>query len=153
MRISILSIIFLTGFTFITTTASAQYLSMREERPKIDKSIKNLFQVSVNQDISSNLNFKIIVNNPGQELLNVNLKDQNGRLFQDDIFYRRPNYSMLLDLERLEDGIYTLSITTNYEFFAKRFIITTEELGTRNGQMYLDRKVEIMEGTKPEIEK
>jgi len=52
---------------------------------------------------------------------------------------------MLLDLERLEDGVYTLSITTNYESFAKSFVITTEELGTRNGQMFLDRKVEIID--------
>lgn len=119
---------------------------MREERPKIDKINKNLFQVFVNQDINSNLNYKIIINNPSQELLNVNLKDQTGKLFQDDIFYRRPNYSMLLDLERLEDGIYTLSITTNYEAFSTTFTITTEELSTRNGQMFLDRKVKVEDG-------
>jgi hypothetical protein len=144
MRNSIIKYIFLTGFIITTASASAQYLSMREERLKIDKNIKNLFQVSVNQETSSSLNFKIIINNPAQELLNVNLKNQTGQLFQDDIFHRRPNYSMLLDLERLEDGIYTLSITTNYESFAKNFVITTEELGTRNGQMYLDRKVEVV---------
>ncbi|MEA5460238.1 hypothetical protein VB796_14370 [Arcicella sp. LKC2W] len=145
MRNSIIKSIFLTGFTIITVSASAQYLSMREERPKIDKSTKNLFQVSVNQETASNLNFRIVVNNPAQELLNVNLKNQNGQLFQDDIFHRRPNYSMLLGLEKLEDGIYTLSITTNYESFTKNFVITTEELGTRNGQMFLDRKVEILD--------
>ena len=130
-------------FTFISLSASAQYLSMREERPKIDKSNKNLFQVSVNQAINNELAFRIVVNNPGQELLNVTLKDQDGKLFQDDIFYRRPNYAINLDLARLEDGIYALSITTNYESFQKVFTLTTEELGTRNGQMYLDRKVEV----------
>jgi hypothetical protein len=76
------------------------------------------------------------------------LKDQDEKLFQDDIFYRRPNYSLNLNLSRLEDGIYTLSITTNYESYKKVFTITTEELGTRNGQMYLDRKVEISQDEK-----
>jgi hypothetical protein len=136
--------ILLSGFAIITASASAQYLSMREERPKIDKVVKNLFQVSVNQDINNIANFKIVINNPGQELLNVSLKDQNDKLFQDDIFYRRPNYAMNLYLGRLEDGIYTLSITTNYESFTRAFSITTEELGTRNGQMFLDRKVEVL---------
>jgi hypothetical protein len=144
MKKLFLKSILLSGFAIITASASAQYLSMREERPKIDKVSKNLFQVSVNQDVSNLTNFKILINNPGQELLNVNLKDQNGKLFQDDIFYRRPNYAMSLDLARLEDGIYTLSITTNYESFAKSFSISTEELGTRNGQMFLDKKVEVL---------
>jgi hypothetical protein len=144
MKKLFLKSILLSGFAIITASASAQYLSMREERPKIDKVSKNLFQVSVNQDIDNLTNFKIVINNPGQELLNVTLKDQNGKLFQDDIFYRRPIYAMNLDLVRLEDGIYTLSITTNYESFTKSFSITTEELGTRNGQMFLDRKVEVL---------
>jgi hypothetical protein len=144
MKKLFLKSILLSGFAIITASASAQYLSMREERPKIDKVSKNLFQVSVNQDVSNLTSFKILINNPGQELLNVNLKDQNGKLFQDDIFYRRPNYAMSLDLARLEDGIYTLSITTNYESFAKSFSISTEELGTRNGQMFLDKKVEVL---------
>jgi hypothetical protein len=133
------------AFAFTSLSASAQYLSMREERPKIDKFSKNLFQVFLNQEVSNSLTFKVSVNNPAQELLNVNLKDQNGKLFQDDIFHRRPNYAMLLDLERLEDGVYTLSITTNYESFVKSFSVITQELGTRNGQMYLDRKVEVLE--------
>jgi hypothetical protein len=144
MKKLFLKSILLFGFAFITASASAQYLSMREERPKIDKVTKDLFQVSVNQDVNSLTNFKVIINNPGQELLNVSLKDQNGKLFQDDIFYRRPNYAMSLDLARLEDGIYTLSITTNYESFTKSFSISTEELGTRNGQMFLDKKVEVL---------
>ncbi len=144
MKKTFLKSILLSGFALITASASAQYLSMREERPKIDKIVKNLFQVSVNQDVNNLTNFKIVINNPGQELLNVNLKDQNGKLFQDDIFYRRPNYAMNLDLARLEDGIYTLSITTNYESFAKSFSISTEEMGTRNGQMFLDKKVEVL---------
>jgi hypothetical protein len=143
-----ISALFIVAFAFTSLSASAQYLSMREDRPKIDKSTKNIFQVSVSQEVGSNLGFKILVNNPGQELLNVTLKDQQGKLFQDDIFYRRPNYAMNLDLARLEDGIYTLSITTNYETFKKTFTLTTEELGTRNGQMYLDRKVEIAEDEK-----
>jgi hypothetical protein len=138
-------IILLTAFAFTSLSASAQYLSMREERPKTDKFAKNLFQVFVNQELSNPLTFKVSVNNPAQELLNVTLKDQNGKLFQDDIFHRRPNYAMLLDLERLEDGIYTLSITTNYESFVKSFSVTTQELGTRNGQMFLDRKAEVLE--------
>jgi hypothetical protein len=121
---------------------------MRDDRPKIDKTNRNLFQVSVNQEVANNLAFKILINNPGQELLNVTLKDQDEKLFQDDIFYRRPNYSLNLNLSRLEDGIYTLSITTNYESYKKVFTITTEELGTRNGQMYLDRKVEISQDEK-----
>jgi hypothetical protein len=144
MRKLFLKSILLSGFTLFTVSVSAQYLSMREERPKIDKISKNLFQVSVNQDINNLTNFKIVINNPGQELLNVTLKDQDGKLFQDDIFYRRPNYAMSLDLARLEDGVYTLSITTNYESFTKSFSISTEELGTRNGQMFLDRKVEVL---------
>ena len=111
------------ALTSLSASVSAQYLSMREERPKTDKSSKNLFQVSVNQEVNNLLNFKVTVNNPAQELLNVTLKDQSGKLFQDDIFHRRPNYSMLLDLARLEDGIYTLSITTNYESFVKSFSI------------------------------
>ncbi len=143
-----ISALFIFAFAFTSLSASAQYLSMREDRPKIDKSTKNIFQVSVNQEVGSNLAFKILVNNPGQELLNVTLKDQDGKLFQDDIFYRRPNYAMNLDLARLEDGIYTLLITTNYETFKKTFTLTTEELGTRNGQMYLDRKVGIAEDEK-----
>jgi hypothetical protein len=144
MRKLFLKSILLSGFTLFTVSVSAQYLSMREERPKIDKISKNLFQVSVNQDINNLTNFKIVINNPGQELLNVTLKDQDGKLFQDDIFYRRPNYAMSLDLARLEDGVYTLSITTNYESFTKSFSISTEELGTRNGQMFLDKKVEVL---------
>jgi hypothetical protein len=144
MRKLFLKSILLSGFTLFTVSVSAQYLSMREERPKIDKISKNLFQVSVNQDINNLTNFKIVINNPGQELLNVTLKDQSGKLFQDDIFYRRPNYAMSLDLARLEDGVYTLSITTNYESFTKSFSISTEELGTRNGQMFLDKKVEVL---------
>jgi hypothetical protein len=144
MKKLFLKSILLFGFAIITASASAQYLSMREERPKIDKVSKNLFQVSVNQDVSNLANFKILINNPGQELLNVNLKDQSGKLFQDDIFYRRPHYAMSLNLARLEDGVYTLSITTNYESFTKSFSISTEELGTRNGQMFLDKKVEVL---------
>ena len=136
------------AFALTSLSASAQYLSMREERPKVDKTIKNLFQVSVNQEPNSNINFKILVNNPSQELLNVTLKDQDGKLFQDDIFNRRPNYVMNLDFTRLEDGVYTLLITTNYESYKKVFTLTTEELGTRNGQMYLDRKVEISQDEK-----
>ncbi len=146
-----IKIALLTAFTFITVSVSAQYLSMREERPKIDRFSKNLFQVSVVQEVNSLLNFKVTVNNPAQELLNVTLKDQNGKIFQSDIFHRRPNYAMLLDLARLEDGIYTLSITTNYEYFVKSFSISTEELGTRNGQMFLDRKVEVLEGGNREL--
>jgi hypothetical protein len=148
MNIFSIRALFIFAFAFTTLSASAQYLSMREDRPKIDKSTKNIFQVSVNQEVGSSLAFKILINNPGQELLNVTLKDQDGKLFQDDIFYRRPNYAMNLDLARLEDGTYTLSITTNYETFKKTFTLTTEELGTRNGQMYLDRKVEIAEDEK-----
>ena len=140
--------LFILAFAFTSISASAQYLSMREERPKIDKTIKNLFQVTVNQQVENNTNFKILVNNPAQELLNVTLKDQEGKLFQDDIFYRRPNYAMNLNFSRLEDGVYTLSFTTNYETFQKTFTLTTEELGTRNGQMFLDRRVEISEGEK-----
>ena len=140
-----IKISFLSAFTFLSISVSAQYLSMREERPKIDKVSKNLFQVSVIQEVSNSTNFKVMVNNPAQELLNVTLKDQNGKLFQDDIFHRRPNYSMLLDLARLEDGVYTLSITTNYESFVRSFSISTEELGTRNGQMFLDRKIDVLE--------
>jgi hypothetical protein len=143
-----ISTLFIFAFAFTTLSASAQYLSMREDRPKVDKSTKNIFQVSVNQEVGSNIAFKILVNNPGQELLNVTLKNQDGKLFQDDIFYRRPNYAMNLDLARLEDGVYTLSITTNYEAFQKIFTLTTEELGTRNGQMYLDRKVEVSQDEK-----
>ena len=139
------------AFTFLSASVSAQYLSMREERPKTDKFAKNLFQVSVNQEVNNLLNFKVMVNNPAQELLNVTLKDQSGKLFQDDIFYRRPNYSMLLDLARLEDGVYTLSITTNYESFIKSFSISTQELGSRNGQMFLDRKVEVLEVVNREL--
>ena len=133
------------AFAFTSLSASAQYISMRDERPKIDKTSKNVFQVTVNQQVENNINFKILINNPGQELLNVTLKDQEGKLFQDDVFYRRSNYSMNLDFARLEDGVYTLSFKTNYENYQKIFILTTEELGTRNGQMYLDRKVEILE--------
>lgn len=144
-------IIFLTAFTFNTVSVSAQYLSMREERPKIDKFTKNLFQVSVVQEVSNLMNFKVTVNNPAQELLNVKLKDQNGKLFQEDVFHRRPQYAMLLDLERLEDGIYTLSITTNYESFVKSFALTTEELGNRNGKMFLDRKAEMLEPNHKEL--
>lgn len=144
MKKIFLKSILLSGFALVTASASAQYLSVREERPKIDKISKNLFQVSVDQDVSSSTNFKIVINNPGQELLNVNLKDQEGKLFQDDIFYRRPKYAMNLDLARLEDGIYTLSITTNYESFMKSFSISTEALGTRNGQMFLEKKVEVL---------
>jgi hypothetical protein len=144
-------IILLTAFTSVSVSVSAQYLSMREERPKTDKFSKNLFQVFVNQEVNNPLAFKVSVNNPAQELLNVKLKDQNGKLFQDDIFHRRPNYAMLLDLQRLEDGIYTLSLTTNYESFTKSFSIVTQELGTRNGQMYLDRKVEILEAGNQEL--
>ena len=136
------------AFALTSLSASAQYLSMREERPKVDKTNKNLFQVSVNQEPNSNINFKILVNNPSQELLNVTLKDQDGKLFQDDIFNRRPNYVMNLDFTRLEDGVYTLLITTNYESYKKVFTLTTEELGTRNGQMYLDRKVEVSQDEK-----
>ena len=142
---------FLSAFTFLSISVSAQYLSMREERPKIDKISKNIFQVSVSQEVNNLMNFKVTVNNPAQELLNVTFKDQNGKLFQDDIFHRRPNYSMLLDLARLEDGVYTLSITTNYESFMKSFSISTEELSTRNGQMFLDRKVEILEAVNREL--
>ncbi len=143
-----LSTNFLIIFAFASISASAQYISMREERPKIDKTTNNVFQVTVRQQFDDNTNFNILVNNPGQEQLNVTLKDQDGKLFQDDIFYRRPNYSMNLNFARLEDGIYTLSFTTNYETFQKTFILTTEELGTRNGQMYLDRKVEVAEDEK-----
>ena len=133
------------AFAFTYLSASAQYISMREERPKIDKTTKNVFQVSVSQQLNDNVNFKIFVNNPGQESLNVTLKDQEGKLFQDDVFYRRPNYSMNLNFARLEDGVYTLSFITNYETFQKTFSLITEEIGTRNGQTYLDRKVEILE--------
>jgi hypothetical protein len=146
-RLSINSLLIL-AFAFTSLSASAQYLSMRDDRPKIDKTNKNLFQVAVNQEVVNNLAFKILINNPGLELLNVTLKDKDGKLFQDDIFYRRPNYSLNLNLSRLEDGIYTLSITTNYESYKKIFTLTTEELGTRNGQMYLDRKVEISQDEK-----
>ena len=146
-KFSIKSLLIL-ALAFISLSASAQYISMREERQKIDKTTKNVFQVTVNQQVNNNTNFRILVNNPGQELLNVTLKDQDGKLFQDDIFYRRPNYSMDLDFARLEDGVYILSFTTNYETFQKIFTLTTEELGTRNGQMYLDRKVEIAEDEK-----
>jgi hypothetical protein len=146
-----IKIALLTAFTFVSVSVSAQYISMRDERPKTDKFSKNLFQVFVNQEVNNPLAFKIIVNNPAQELLNIKLKDQNGKLFQDDIFHRRSNYSMLFDLQRLEDGIYTLSITINYESFVKSFSIVTQELGTRNGQMYLDRKVEILEGGNREL--
>ena len=139
------------ALAFTSASVSAQYLSMREERPKTDKLSKNIFQVFVNQEVNNFLNFKVTVNNPAQELLNVTLKDQNGKLFQDDIFHRRPNYLMLLDLARLEDGIYTLSITTNYESFVKSFSISTEELGSRNGQLFLDRKVEILEAVNREL--
>jgi hypothetical protein len=109
------------AFAFTSLSASAQYLSMREDRPKIDKTNKNLFQVSVNQEVNDNLSFKIVVNNPGQELLNVILKDQYGKLFQDDIFYRRPNYFMNLDFDRLEDGVYTLLFTIMYPKFRTTF--------------------------------
>lgn len=144
-------IILLIAFTFTTVSVSAQYLSLREERPKTDKFYKNLFQVFVNQEVTNPLTFKISVNNPAQELLNVKLKDQNGKLFQDDVFHRRPNYALLLNLERLQDGVYTLSITTNYETFIKSFSLTTEELSTRNGQMFLDRKVEVVEPNHKEL--
>ena len=70
------------AFAFSSLSASAQYLSLREERPKIDKINKNLFQVSINQEVTNSLEFKILINNPGQELLNVTLKDQDGKLFQ-----------------------------------------------------------------------
>ena len=133
------------AFALISLSVSAQYISMREDRPKIDKTTKNVFQVSVSQQLNDNVNFKIFVNNPGQESLNVTLKDQEGKLFQDDVFYRRPNYSMNLNFARLEDGVYTLSFITNYETFQKTFSLITEEIGTRNGQTYLDRKVEILE--------
>lgn len=136
------------AFTFASLSVSGQYFSMREERLKVDKTNKNLFQVSVKQEVNSSLNFKILINNPSQELLNVSLKDQGGKLFQDDILFRRPNYSLNLDLARLEDGIYTMSIMANYESDHKIFTITTEELGTRNGQMYLDRKVEVSQENK-----
>lgn len=148
MNTSSIKYLLILAFAFISLSASAQYLSMREERPKIDKTVKNLFQVSVNQEVSNNINFKILVNNPSQELLNVTLKDKDGKLFQDDIFHRRPNYLMNLDFTRLEDGVYTLLITTNYESYKKVFTLTTEELGTRNGQMYLDRKVEVSQDEK-----
>ena len=133
------------AFALVSLSVSAQYISMREDRPKIDKTTKNVFQVSVSQQLNDNVNFKIFVNNPGQESLNVTLKDQEGKLFQDDVFYRRPNYSMNLNFARLEDGVYTLSFITNYETFQKTFSLITEEIGTRNGQTYLDRKVEILE--------
>lgn len=61
--------LFILGFAFISTTALSQYLSMREERPKLDKISRNIFQVSLNQEVNTNLNLRILVNNPGQELL------------------------------------------------------------------------------------
>lgn len=146
-KFSIISLLIF-AFTLTSLSVSGQYLSMREERSKIDKTNKNLFQVSVKQEVNSNLDFLILINNPGQELLNISLRDQDGKLFQDDVFYRRPNYALNLNLARLEDGIYTMSIITNYESYQKIFTITTEELGTRNGQMYLDRKVEVSQENK-----
>lgn len=145
MKNSIIKSVLITGCITVSISVSAQYLSIRDERPKIDKTVKNVFQITFNQEPSNSLNYNVMINNPGQELLNVNLRNQQGQLFQDDTFHRRPSYAMLLDLTRLEDDVYTLSITTNYELFVRKIVITTEELGTRNGQMYLDRKAEILE--------
>lgn len=74
-KFSINSLLIL-GLAFISTTALSQYLSMRVESPKLDKFNKNIFQVPINQEVNSNLNFRILVNNPNQELVNFTLKDQ-----------------------------------------------------------------------------
>jgi hypothetical protein len=50
---------------------------------------------------------------------------------------------MDLDVGKLEDGSYVLSIKANDDISEKNIEISTQELGTRNGNMYLERKVEI----------
>jgi hypothetical protein len=142
---SIQKVVYFTALIFSTHHLSmAQYVSMQADiRPKIDKSIRHSFQVLVSPNNKNPLNFKLIVNNPAKQLLAVNLTNLAGKSFQDDIFYRRPNYLMDLDVGKLEDGSYVLSIKANDDISEKNIEISTQELGTRNGNMYLERKVEI----------
>ncbi len=67
-KLSIISL-FILAFNLTSLSVSGQYLSMREERSKIDKIITNLFQISVKQEVNGNLDFKILINTIGQELL------------------------------------------------------------------------------------
>ncbi len=121
---------------------SAQYLSMRDPSPKLEKTVRSQFQVTVNP--INSLTFKVVINNPYNELLTVTLKDEQGKVYQDDIFYRRLAYGMNLDMLHLEDGIYTLQIIAKSEVFSQTFKVSTEDVSSKNGQMIVNRKAEIL---------
>ena len=130
------------AFMIASEEISAQYLSMRDSSPKIEKTVINQFQVSVNS--INSLTFKVVINNPYNELLTVTLKDEHGKVYQDDIFYRRLAYGMNLDLTHLQDGIYTLQIIAKSQVFSQTFNLSTEDISSKNGQMMLNRKAEIL---------
>lgn len=130
------------AFMLASEEISAQYLSMRDNAPKLEKTVSNQFQVSVNS--INSLIFKVVINNPYNELLTVTLKDEHGKVYQDDIFYRRLAYGMNLDLTHLQDGIYTLQVIAKSQVFSQTFNLSTEDVGSRNGQMIVNRKAEVL---------
>ncbi len=135
------------AFLVISKCITAQYISLREEHhhTKVEKNNSNdHFYVNLSSS-EDPLAFKIAVHNPSNELLFIQLKNNSNQLFQDDIFYRRSNYSMLLNIARLEDGIYSLSIKTNQASFSRNIKIETTGLASKDKQMIIEREVSISE--------
>lgn len=142
------------AFLALSKCITAQYVSLqsdysRNENIKTEKSNTNN-HFYVNLFPSENpLNFKIAVNNPNNDLLFIQLKNDSNKLFQDDIFYRRSHYTMQLNVARLEDGIYSLSIKTNHASFTRNLKIETTGLSTKNKQMIIEREVIISDEEHP----
>lgn len=137
------------AFLALSKCITAQYVSLRNENFKAEKSnTNNHFYVNLFPS-DDPLSFKITVNNPDNDLLFIQLKNESNKLFQDDIFYRRSHYAMQLNVSRLDDGIYSLSIKTNQASFTRNLKIETIGLSSRNKQMIIEKMVIISDEEHP----
>lgn len=130
------------AFFIVSKCITAQYVSLKEER--IAKSEKNKDFKEFHVVVSSNedpQHIKLVVTNPNNELLFIQLKNEQNKIIQDDIFYRRTSYNIELNTTRLEDGIYALSIKTNLDTFERNISIETKGISSKNNQMVIERDV------------
>lgn len=130
------------AFFIVSKCMTAQYVSLKEERMAKSEKHKDFreFQVVVSP-LEDPQRLKLVVTNPNNELLFIQLKNGQDRIIQDDIFYRRTSYNMEFNTTRLEDGMYALSIKTNLDTFERNISIETKGISVKNNQMLIEREV------------
>ena len=90
----------------------------------------NPLEVTITQTSAGEMRFRITVLNPSDRSLSITIHHGRDLLFED--LTARPTYDNVFNLSDLEDGDYTVIVTSGKEKVARTLHIQTETKVTRN---------------------